>query len=181
MTETNNVISEQPNQPQTTTKNGRKKKVIPETLVIEKPEEETISYTKAEKMTRVKRGMSDKQKENILKLIEMNKQRRQAKLDAELKAKELEEAKLKQKVVRVLPKRKMKVKETPKMQREEEEESSASDDDRIPAPSESEGTKKVRKNIKKLQSITTALDNLPKLLQPQSNNPYLNILKLSGF
>jgi hypothetical protein len=40
------------------------------------------------------------------------------------------------------------------MQRKEEEEPSASDDDRIPAPSESEGTKKVRKNIKKLQSIT---------------------------
>jgi hypothetical protein len=75
----------------------------------------------------------------------------------------------------------MKVKETPKTQREEEEEPSASDDDKVPVPSESEGTKKVKKNIKKLQSITTALDNLPKPLQPKSNNPYLDILKLSGF
>jgi hypothetical protein len=159
---------------------GRKKKVVPEVIVVDKPAEETISYSKAEKMTRVKRGMSDKQRENVLRLIQLNKERREAKADEEKKAKDLDEAKSKQKVLRVLPKRPRKAKtESKKTQREEESESD-SDDDKVPVemPSESEGTKKINKKIQKLQTITKALDSLPK---PQPQNPYLNILKNSGF
>ena len=166
-----------------TQKQGRKKKVIPEVLVVDKPLEETISYSKAEKLTRVKRGMSDKQKENMINLIKLNKTRREAKAEEEKKAKDLLEAQSKQKVLRVLPKRVRKAKESKKTQREEESESET-DDDKVPletqyVPSESEGTKKIKKKIEKLQTITKALDKLP---QPVVNtNPYLNILKFSGF
>jgi predicted Fe-S protein YdhL (DUF1289 family) len=165
-----------------------RKKVIPETLVLEKPEEETISYSKAEKLTRQKRVMSAKQQENILKLIQINKERREKKAEDERKAKELMEAKAKQKVVRVLPKRSKK-KKTQVIPKSDDESSSDTENELprepiksqvIQEPSDTEGTKVVKRKIKKLQTITNALDGLPKANQ-QPTNPYLHMLKLSGF
>lgn len=164
-------------------KQGRKKKVVPEEIVIDKPEVETISYSKAEKLTRVKRGMSDKQKENVLKLIQLNKERREKLKEDEMKAKQLEEAKAKQKVLKVLPKRERKKKvETKSIQREDTESDDSDSDNVPPVVSESEGTKDIKKKVKKLQSITNALDNIPEHFKKEtSSNPYLGVLQKSGF
>ena len=116
----------------------RNKKIIPEVLEIEKPEVETISYSKANELTRKKRVLSDKQKENVLKLIQLNKERREkAKLEKEeqeRKAKELEEAKAKKKLVKVLPKRVHKKKVVEKPVEEPELESESEEDEEMPKP-----------------------------------------------
>lgn len=180
-------------------KQGRKKKIIPAEIVVENQEPETISYTKAEKMTRVKRVMTDKQKENILRLIALNKERREKQKDEELKVKQLEEAKAKQKVLRVLPKR-TRVKKHVQVTPVESNESSSDEQEHMPQrtrdwlagqpvqklkkqlepESETEGTKTIRKKVQKLKEISKVLDTLPKPEQKKAN-PYLNMLKLSGF
>jgi len=118
----------------------RNKKIIPEVLEIEKPEVETISYSKANELTRKKRVLSDKQKENVLKLIQLNKARREkAKLEKqeqERKAKELEEAKAKKKLVKVLPKRVHKKKVVEKPVEEPELQTESEEDEEMPKPKE---------------------------------------------
>jgi len=177
-----------------TKKPNRNKKVIPELLEIPKEEIETISYSKANELTKKKRVLSDKQKENVLKLIALNKERREAKVREEAEAEEakakLEEAKAKVKLVRVLPKRVNK-KNIKKVEAEEEEEEEESDDEPMPMPKkfvkqeekeESEAdttdTRVLKKKIKKLDMI----NKIQKATPIKKNDNYeRSILKNSGF
>lgn len=174
--------------PTLTQKQGRKKRVVPDTIVIEKPEVETISYSKAEKLTRTKREMSDKQKENIIKLIALNKERREREKEEIAKQMKLQEAKAKQKTLVVLPKkiRKKKVKSTFQNKEDESEE----DDEKMPTPKyiphETDGdttdTREIKEKVKKLETINKSLKEKEKQpINPSNSNPYKNILKNSGF
>lgn len=77
-------------------------------IIVEKPEVETISHSKAKKLLKERKPFvaSEKQLANTARLVALNKAKREAKVAAE----ELEKAKLKQKKLVVLPKRERKVK-----------------------------------------------------------------------
>jgi hypothetical protein len=173
--------------------NGNKK-VIPELLEVVK-EEETISYSKANELTKKKRVLSDKQKENVLKLIASNKEKREAKQkqeaqalaeakEAEEASKKLEEAKAKVKLVRVLPKRVNKK----KVVIQEEEEDDESDDEPMPMPikyeekeesdADTTDTRVLKKKIKKLDMM----NKIQKATPTKKVESYeRSILKNSGF
>jgi len=192
----NEELEEAKNLTVSTKKPNRNKKVIPELLEVPKEEIETISYSKANELTKKKRILSDKQKENVLKLIALNKERREAKAKQEQEAEEakakLEEAKAKVKLVRVLPKRVNK-KNIPKkvVEAEAEEEEEESDDEPMPMPKkfvkqeekeESEAdttdTRVLKKKIKKLDMINKIQKATP---IKKVDNYERSILKNSGF
>jgi hypothetical protein len=184
-------------------KRGRKTKVPVDGAVVqvlEKPENEEepkeISYNGAKEKLKQKRQMTDKQKENIQRLIELNKKRREEQKKAdeeqaekERKAKELEDAKLKKKTYIVKPKRPyVKKKNVVKQEHPGHAEginaraaqksllltemSSNSDND------ETEGdttdTRTIKKKLQHIQTINNKLEEV-------KTNPYLNLLKKSGF
>lgn len=190
----NEELKETKNLTVSTKKPNRNKKVIPELLEVPKEEIETISYSKANELTKKKRILSDKQKENVLKLIALNKERREAKAKQEQEAEEakakLEEAKSKVKLVRVLPKRVNK-KSIKKVVEAEEEIEEESDDEPMPMPKkfvkqeekeESEAdttdTRVLKKKIKKLDLINKIQKATP---IKKVDNYERSILKNSGF
>ena len=168
-------------------KRGRKTKipvdgallqVLEEPENAEKPQE--LSYNGAKEKLKQKRPMTDKQKENIQRLIELNKKRREEQKKAdeeqaekERKAKELEDAKLKKKTYIVKPKRPyVKKKNVVKQEHPSTEISSNSEND------ETEGdttdTRTIKKKLQHIQTINNKLEEV-------KTNPYLNLLKKSGF
>ena len=104
--------------PKPKSKAGRKKMVdAGQVLTVEKEEHETISFNKAKELVKKQKPKyepSEKQKANTARLIEANRLRREAKLEAKAKADALEVAKSKQKKLVVLPKR-VRTKKEPKV------------------------------------------------------------------
>ena len=131
-------------------KRGRKKAVEPgQVLTIVREEEETVSFNKAKELIKKQKPKyepSEKQKANTARLIEANRIRREAKQEAKEKADALEEAKLKQKKLIVLPKRartkKTIVEELPKELEPEESSSEEREAEPVPVPTK---TRKQRK------------------------------------
>lgn len=186
-----------------TKKPNRNKKVIPEILEVPK-EIETISYSKANELTKKKRVLTDKQKENVLNLIALNKERRETKAKEEQDKEEakvkLEEAKAKVKLVRVLPKRINKKRVKPAKDEVKHESESDDDDEQMPDPElhfkkvyinddtdgDTTDTITLKKKLNKLSTMNKIIQKtnenkvIVKSVSQSSNNPS-SILKNSGF
>lgn len=136
-------------------KRGRKKAVEPgQVLTVEKQDEEPISFNKAKELVKAQKPKfepSEKQKANTARLIEANRLRREANQEAKEKADALEEAKLKQKKLVVLPKR-----TRTKKDKEPKQELPESDSEQEPEPEVLEQPKKERKQRK--QKIAKVYD-----------------------
>lgn len=171
-------MSEQPQvEPKQKKKTGPKIKVSEEGDVIkvepivnEEPTE--ISYHEAKQKVKVKREMTEKQKANIDRLIEMNRLRREKqkeedekRAEEERKAKELEDAKLKTYIVR--PKRPYKKKEKPVKAIHPE-----TNDDIYPEDTDAEttDTRTINKKLEHINKINSKLEEV-------KANPYASLLK----
>jgi hypothetical protein len=166
-------MSEQP----VSKKSGRPKKVLEQGDVIkvleEKKEEPTeISYHEAKQKVKVKREMTEKQKANIDRLIEMNRLRREKqkeedekRAEEERKATELEDAKLKTYIVR--PKRPYKKKEKPVKAIHPE-----TNEDIYPEDTDAEttDTRTINKKLEHINKINSKLEEV-------KHNPYASLLK----
>jgi hypothetical protein len=170
-------------------KRGRKTKIPVDGAVVqvleepenaEKPQE--LSYNGAKEKLKQKRPMTDKQKENIQRLIELNKKRREEQKKAdeeqaekERKAKELEDAKLKKKTYIVKPKRPyVKKKGVVKQEHPDEDNSETDNNNDETTDGDTTDTRVIKKKINHLKTINNKLEEV-------KTNPYLNLLKKSGF
>lgn len=176
---------------------GRKKKVPEDGKVIEILEEKEepieLSYHKAKQKLRKPRVLSEKQKENLQRLIELNKKRREEAKEAKEKKEELEKAKLKKKTYVIKPKRPYNKKQfqSKDLSEDDTSEDLDSEDDKVPeiksnklkkkvkvyndeTDSESTDTRQIKKKINHIKTI----DNK---IQQVKTNPYLNMLRKAGF
>lgn len=178
-------------QPETKPKKkvGRKEKIPKDGAVmevLEKPEEAEkpieLSYNGAKEKLKQKRPMSDKQKENIQRLIENNRKRREEQKKAdeeqaekERKAKELEDAKLKKKTYIVKPKRPyVKKKGVVKQEHPPTELSSDSENNKDETDGDTTDTRIIKKKLNHIKTIESKLEEV-------KVNPYLNLLNKAGF
>jgi hypothetical protein len=166
------------------------KKVTKETqeiiLPIEKVQRvpETISHTEAIKLTRKKSELSEAQRANVEKLVELNKQKSETKrlakeeekkkldeLILKTQQKELEEKSKVKLVVRPKAVYKKRIVKTIEPESEESEEESEESEEEIIQPKPKKIIRKVEQSIKTIEKI----DNVLNAMAPK--NRYLSMLK----
>lgn len=163
-------LKEEVEVPKPKSKVGRKKMVdAGQVLTVEKEDQEPISFNKAKKLIKEQKPKyepSEKQKANTARLIEANRLRREAKLEAKAKAEALEVAKSKQKKLVVLPKRTRTKKEPKVVETEVESDYQSSEEEvvkekpkrernRSERTSKSEGLKDRKQKIAKVYDNET--------------------------
>lgn len=163
---------------------GRKKTVKPEgdMIEIETNSPEVISYTKAKALIKEKKPYvpSEKQKANTLRLIEVNKLKREQKKkdleelkEREEEAQKLEDAKVKRKKYIVKPKRE-RVKKTLNNLPDPKSEPDSESDTLEETGEETEGTKNIKKKLNNIKIIEDTISTLNK-------NPYVSLLQKNGY